>query len=264
MLDVHPPHSTTHTWRDFLIHIATICVGLLIAIGLEQTVEFFHHRHQVRDTREALEAEHRENVRRFHENIESHLRSMAFLHNNLRIFQYLRDHPNTPAGKLPGALVWPVGTQEPLTAAWSTAEHTGVLELMSRKEVTQYTTEYFELDHAWNIYQEVIPQQHRCVAYLTITSDASTLSPADIAQEVEDLRFRLSQESFYGLTLFNLGQRIAGYGPTPDIWQIDPFFYMMDEYRRSNGRGDPQDRTQQDVDTALSVLKPLSSTYNEK
>ena len=45
MLDVHPPHAPTHTWRDFFIHIATITVGLLIAVGLEQAVEFLHHRH---------------------------------------------------------------------------------------------------------------------------------------------------------------------------------------------------------------------------
>jgi hypothetical protein len=35
MLDVHAPHETVHTWRDFFIHIATICVGLLIVIALE-------------------------------------------------------------------------------------------------------------------------------------------------------------------------------------------------------------------------------------
>jgi hypothetical protein len=46
MLDVHPPHSATHTWRDFLLHIATIVVGLLIAVGLEQAVEAIHHHHQ--------------------------------------------------------------------------------------------------------------------------------------------------------------------------------------------------------------------------
>jgi hypothetical protein len=39
MLDVHPPHNPTHTWRDFLLHIATIVIGLFIAVGLEQTVE---------------------------------------------------------------------------------------------------------------------------------------------------------------------------------------------------------------------------------
>jgi len=45
MLDVHPPHTPTHTWKDFFIHIATITVGLLIAVGIEQTVEVIHHRH---------------------------------------------------------------------------------------------------------------------------------------------------------------------------------------------------------------------------
>jgi hypothetical protein len=47
MLDVHPLHEPPHSWRDFLVHIATIVVGLVIAVGLEQTVLFFHHRHQV-------------------------------------------------------------------------------------------------------------------------------------------------------------------------------------------------------------------------
>jgi hypothetical protein len=46
MLDVHAPHATVRTWRDFFIHIATITIGLLIAIALEQCVESLHHIHQ--------------------------------------------------------------------------------------------------------------------------------------------------------------------------------------------------------------------------
>jgi hypothetical protein len=60
MLDVHAPHETAHTWRDFFIHIATICVGLLIAVGLEQTVEAMHHGHE----RHALEAQLRDEAQR--------------------------------------------------------------------------------------------------------------------------------------------------------------------------------------------------------
>jgi hypothetical protein len=52
VLDVHMSHAT-HTWKDFFIHIATICVGLLIAISLEQTVEYFHRLHE----RHVLEGE---------------------------------------------------------------------------------------------------------------------------------------------------------------------------------------------------------------
>lgn len=46
MLDVHLPHEAVHSWRDFFIHIATIVIGLLIAVGLEQTVETIHGRHE--------------------------------------------------------------------------------------------------------------------------------------------------------------------------------------------------------------------------
>jgi len=53
MLDVHVPHKTEHTWTDFFIHIGTIAVGLLIALGLEQSVELIHRAHQ----RHQLEAD---------------------------------------------------------------------------------------------------------------------------------------------------------------------------------------------------------------
>jgi len=46
MLDVHAPHQAVRSWMDFLVHIIAITIGLLIAIGLEQAVEYVHHRHQ--------------------------------------------------------------------------------------------------------------------------------------------------------------------------------------------------------------------------
>ena len=37
MLDIHPSIHSANSWREFFIHIATIALGLLIAVGLEQT-----------------------------------------------------------------------------------------------------------------------------------------------------------------------------------------------------------------------------------
>jgi hypothetical protein len=54
MLDVHPPHEPAHSWREFFVHMATICLGLLIAIGLEQSVEWLHHRRELKELREGL------------------------------------------------------------------------------------------------------------------------------------------------------------------------------------------------------------------
>jgi hypothetical protein len=62
MLDVHPPHTPTHTWHDFFIHIATIVIGLLIAIGLEQSVEAIHHRHQRDELTSHMRAEAERNL----------------------------------------------------------------------------------------------------------------------------------------------------------------------------------------------------------
>jgi hypothetical protein len=45
-MDVHPPHSGLHSWKDFWIHLGTITIGLLIAISLEQSVEKLHRLHQ--------------------------------------------------------------------------------------------------------------------------------------------------------------------------------------------------------------------------
>ena len=55
MLDVHPAQHAASTWREFFIHIATIVIGLLIAIGLEQAVEKLHQRHQRHQLEEALQ-----------------------------------------------------------------------------------------------------------------------------------------------------------------------------------------------------------------
>src|SRR5580704_18129276 len=62
MLDVHPPHHAASTWRDFFIHIATIVIGLLIAVALEQTVEAIHHRHQRHQLQEDLHNEAEQNL----------------------------------------------------------------------------------------------------------------------------------------------------------------------------------------------------------
>jgi hypothetical protein len=57
VLDVHPPHESIHGTRDFLLHLFTITVGLLIALSLEGLVEWQHHRHLVHEAEASLHAE---------------------------------------------------------------------------------------------------------------------------------------------------------------------------------------------------------------
>jgi hypothetical protein len=62
-MDVHPPHGGIHSWKDFWIHLGTITIGLLIAIGLEQSVEWMHRLHERHVLQDELRAEGEENVR---------------------------------------------------------------------------------------------------------------------------------------------------------------------------------------------------------
>jgi len=40
MLDVHAPHSSIGGWREFLLHLVAITIGLVIALSLEGLVEW--------------------------------------------------------------------------------------------------------------------------------------------------------------------------------------------------------------------------------
>ncbi len=44
-MDVHAPHKPIHSIKEFLVHLLAITIGLLIALGLESSVEWVHHRH---------------------------------------------------------------------------------------------------------------------------------------------------------------------------------------------------------------------------
>jgi hypothetical protein len=98
MLDVHPAHHAATTWRDFLIHIATIVIGLCIAVGLEQTVEYFHHRHLAQQAREQLLIERNSNEASNEFNIFATTRHELHLKRDLAILHAIRNHAAVPPG----------------------------------------------------------------------------------------------------------------------------------------------------------------------
>jgi hypothetical protein len=61
-MEVHAPDHGIHSWRDFLVHMGTICLGLLIALGLEQAVIAIHDAHRRAELRAALDSDSRQDV----------------------------------------------------------------------------------------------------------------------------------------------------------------------------------------------------------
>jgi hypothetical protein len=136
-MEVHPPHHPLHTWRDFFIHLFTITVGLLIALGLEAAAEAVHHRHIVHQAEANLHAELRENrdlLAKDERQLEAARNEFA---NNLRILSAVRDH--APMQQEPGFRWYWSGTQD---AAWNAARDTGALALMPYEKAQGYSIVY--------------------------------------------------------------------------------------------------------------------------
>jgi len=60
-MEIHKPKAA-HSWREFLIEIGTIVLGILIALGLEQSVEAFHERQLAHEAKDAIDAEMRSDL----------------------------------------------------------------------------------------------------------------------------------------------------------------------------------------------------------
>ena len=56
-MEVHHKPKPVHSWREFLVELGTITLGVLIALGAEQTVEFIHWRSEVSIARKTLQEE---------------------------------------------------------------------------------------------------------------------------------------------------------------------------------------------------------------
>ena len=136
MLDVHPPHEAAHTWKDFLIHIATICIGLLIAIGLEQTVETIHHRRQRIELRESLIADAKQGVKDTEDAHAYVVASVQWL--ELRIHQVQQAlATNQPLPPAPPRS--PLNFASPDEPVWKAAKSSGLEELLTQEEVEVFT-----------------------------------------------------------------------------------------------------------------------------
>ena len=179
-----------HSFKDFLIHIAIVTLGILIAFGLEGLRETIHTRHLLRETRESMHEEmtgdlERINlecgrVNRYNAALKSLGGAMPALaqRSPLEFGARLRDVQN------PGYF---------LTAnAWDTALSTGVLAHMPTAEVAAYAYATYGTRKYTALQDTARPAEHLLKAF---AQAHPMLSPADLQQETELLLIFTAAES---------------------------------------------------------------------
>jgi cell division protein FtsB len=140
MLDVHAPEHGINGVRDFFLHLFTITIGLLIALGLEAGVEAIHHRHQREEAETLIRREIQNNLAQLHDGAPV---ATAELHQMTAVLQTLEDRAQSQPGVLHENDF--IFHEAPIQdAAWRTANSTGALTYMDYKEVERFSDAYKE------------------------------------------------------------------------------------------------------------------------
>jgi hypothetical protein len=228
MLDVHARQEVVHTWKDFFIHIATIVIGLLIAIGLEQTVEVFHHRHQVAEAREALRLELDQNRRAYADRIIEFHRQTAALLNNIDVLRYIQQHSDARQESLPGILVWHAVRGEFTESAWKTAQQSNVTALMPQHEVRRYTLIYDRIEQVARSFDVIWPAIVQARLYGIFDSDPTHLTAAQLAEEMTYTKNVLVQHFAAAAALVQLNHADSSFTPALTKDELNEIMHVSD------------------------------------
>jgi hypothetical protein len=225
MLDVHPPHAPTHTWKDFFLHIATIVIGLLIAIGLEQTVEYIHHRNQVAEARQALLEERDQNKGSFARATRSWRFETTRFQANLAVLLYIQQHPGASPASRPGQINWHNSNYGFPDAAWEIAQHDNITELMPQAEVRNDQLLYKQLAIVEESYHDRLRATGDARQYQVQDGDPAHFSPAELAHQIALARLVLEAHYRIGGDLRNLNARYPDFTPAPTTPELNDIMH---------------------------------------
>jgi hypothetical protein len=173
-MEVHPPHGSIHSVKEFMVHLLAITIGLLIALGLESSVEWVHHRHLARDARENIFQEVRVNQQDVLRELnampaeEKHLDEMLSWMDSTQ-----HGHPVSPNWNF----MWT--TILPRDSAWSAASSTGAIAFMSYDEVKVYSNLYMTQSFYATMVERNLAERHDLNVILFDMQATGKLSEAE-------------------------------------------------------------------------------------
>ena len=176
MLDVHPPHEPVHGWRDFLLHLGTITIGLFIALMLEAGVEWLHHRHIVAEARENIRHEIEINHGQAAKNLEYLQADVDRMQANRDTIRQLRDRPKDFHSSLHFTMSWSSFND----SAWRSARDMGALTYMPVPEVQDYSDLYAQQELANREAINIFTRQAYAATPAFMADDIQHLAPEDL------------------------------------------------------------------------------------
>jgi hypothetical protein len=133
-MEIHAPNEPIRSIRDFLYHMLTVVLGILIALSLESLVQWFEHRAVAREIRASLASEIRDNRNRLSTGLQ--LAPSA----EKRLQDVVQRIHGTRAGTANFDLSF--GLLPLSSANWTSAQSSGALQYLEESELQRYTRAY--------------------------------------------------------------------------------------------------------------------------
>lgn len=140
MLDVHAPEHPISGVREFFLHPFTITCGLLIALGLENAAEAWHHRQERKEAEASIREEMTENRKGL---LEAKPRVIAEIKGMQLVLAYVMARSRNEPATLPAAALQ-FNESTIADSAWRTASTTGVMQWLPYDEVQRFADAYKE------------------------------------------------------------------------------------------------------------------------
>ena len=174
-MEVHPPHEPVHSWRDALIHIGLMTIGLFIALMLEAGVEYLHHKELVHAARENIRAEMEHNHQAAQDNLNNIQQEITRSQKTIDTIHAFQKNP-----KGHGSIEYHWNLNAPSDAAWRSARDTGALGYMPYAEVQDYAAVYGLQDFVVEKLQAVQFREGEALAPLMAQpKEFESMSPAE-------------------------------------------------------------------------------------
>jgi hypothetical protein len=194
VIEVHPPSEPVHGWRDFLLHLLTITIGLLIALSLEGLVEWRHHLQLVREAEESLQIEIKANAGNLQGVLDDLGHEQELLAQDVAVMKKIIANPKVQ-NRDDLTINFRVRTFDDVS--WKTAQSSGALSYMPYTQALAYSKIYSAQNEIGAAEHQAVRDTVVSVAPFLNTKKGDVNPSGDEAVKIKDHLERLQGQLFF-------------------------------------------------------------------
>jgi hypothetical protein len=181
-VEIHAPHHAVKSWKEALVHLTLITIGVLIALSVEGIATWREHRALVREARANLASEIRDNQKELKNRLANIPKERQNLDRADEAVRTMMAHK-----ELKGEINLSFVTAELRDASHVTAQLTGAFALMDYDEVQKYARVYYLQALYKRLHDSAFENLTKALGFTSLLAQPASATP----RELEDFRAQL-------------------------------------------------------------------------